>query len=168
MFASIRRCINCPFEWTKTHLHRQVAAHFIHNVEFLYPIISVHIQGNYGHLRLSEDDYKNKKRLGTLTQEEKDDCEASGSVSLVTYLKALIKKKFYGDEIVNIVISMMWQVCISILNAETLRQMKIRTSNKINKVDIALAHCQCNHYIPLGKHHDLSICQCDLSSVHHD
>ena len=132
MFASIRRCINCPFEWTNTHLHRQVAAHI-----------------------------KNKKRLGTLTQEEKDDYEVPGPFSLVTYLKALIKKKFYGDEIVLIVISMVWQVHISILNAETLRQIKIRTSNKINKFNIALAHCQYNHYIPLGKYCDLSIC-------HHD
>ena len=161
MFASIRRCINCPFEWTNTHLCRQVAAHIIHNVEFLYPIISTHIQGNYGHLRLSDDAYKNKKKLGTLTQEEKDDYEAPGPFSLVTYLKALIKKKFYGDEIVLIVISMMWQVHISILNPETLRQIKIRTSNRINKVNIALAHCQYNHYIPLGK------C-CNLSTCHHD
>ena len=55
MFASIRRCINCPFKWTNTYLLRQVAAHIIHNEEFLYPIISTHIQGNYGHLRLSDD-----------------------------------------------------------------------------------------------------------------
>ena len=107
MFASIRRYINCPFEWTNTHLCRQVPAHIIHNVEFLCPIISTHIQGNYGHLRLSEDAYKNKKRLGTLTQEEKDDYEAPGPFSLVTSLKALIKKKFNGDEIVLKVIHMM-------------------------------------------------------------
>ena len=132
MFASMRRCVDCSFEWTNSHL--QVAAHIIHNVQFLYPIISTHIQGNYGHLRLYDDAYKNKKRLGILTQEEKDDYEAPGPFSPVTYLKALIKKKFYGDGIVLIVISMMWQVCISTLNAETLRQIKIRTSKKINKV----------------------------------
>ena len=40
IFAAIRRCINCPFEWTNTHLCRQVAAHIIHNVEFLSFIIS--------------------------------------------------------------------------------------------------------------------------------
>ena len=121
MFAVIRRCTNCPFEWTNTHLHRQVAAHIVHNVEFLYPITSVHI---------SEDDYKNKKRLGTLTQDKKDDYEALDLFSLVTYLEALIKKKFYGDEIVLIVISMMWQVCISILNAETLRQINIKQNQQ--------------------------------------
>ena len=83
MFISTRSYINCPFEWTNTVLHRQVAAHIIHNVEFL-------------------------------TQEEKDDYEAPGPFSQVTYQRALIKK-FYGDEIVLIVVSMMWQVCISIL-----------------------------------------------------
>ena len=39
MFASIQRCINCPFEWTNTHLHQQVVAHIVHNIKFLYPII---------------------------------------------------------------------------------------------------------------------------------
>ena len=136
MFALMRRCINCSFEWTNTHLCRQVAAHIIHNVEFLYPIISTHIQGNYDHLRLSDDAYKNKKRLGILTQEDKDDYEAQDPFNLVTYLKALIKKKFYGDEIVLIVISMMWQVHISIWNAETLRQIKIRTFNNTLSIQL--------------------------------
>ena len=86
----------------------------------------------------------------------------------MTYLKVLIKRKSYGDEIVLIVISMMWQVCISILNAETLRQIKIRTSNKIDKVDIALVHCQYNHYVLLGKRCNLSRCHHNESGIHHD
>ena len=88
-----------------------------HKVSLLF--FSTHIQGNYGHLRVLQEEYDTKKRLSTLTQVEKD-FEAPGPFSLVTYLKALIKRKFYGDKIVLIVISMMWQVRISILNAETL------------------------------------------------
>ena len=95
MFAAIRRCINCPFEWTNTPLHRQVVAYIVHNIEFLYPIISTRIQGNYGHLRIPQEEYDAKKRLGTPTPEEKEDFEAPGPFSLVTYLKALIKRKFY-------------------------------------------------------------------------
>ena len=141
MFAAIWRCINCPFKWTNTHLHHQVVAHIVHNVEFLYPIISTHIQDNYGHLRIPQEEYDTKQRLGTLTPEEKEDFEAPGPFSLVTYLKALIKRESYGDKIVLIIISMMWQVWISVLNAKTLRQIKIWTSNRLSKVDISLVHC---------------------------
>ena len=110
MFAAIWQCINCPFEWTNTHLHCQVVAHIVHIIEFLFPIISTHIQSNYGHLRIPKEEYNTKKRLGTLTSEEKEDFEAPGPFSLVTYLKALMKRRFYGDEIVLVIISMMWQV----------------------------------------------------------
>ena len=168
MFSASWRCINCPFEWTNTHLHWQVVAHIVHNIEFLYPIISTHIQGNYGHLRITQEEYDTKKRLGTLTPEEKEDFEAPDPFSLVTYLKALIKRKFYGDIIILIIISMMWQVQISVLNAETLRQIKIQTSTRLNKVNIALVHCQYNHYVLLGKHCNLSVWCHNLSRVHHD
>ena len=60
---------------------------------------------------------------------------------------------------------MMWQVWISVLNAKTLRQIKIQTSNLLNKVDIAFVHCQYNHYVPLGKH---CVCHHNLSSFCHD
>ena len=129
MFAAIWRCINCPFEWTNTHLCHQVVAHIVHNIEFLFPTISTHIWGNYGHLRIPEEEYNTRKRLCTLTPKEKEDFEAPGPFSLVTYLKALIKRRFHGDEIILIIISMMWQVWISILNAKTLRKIKIQTSN---------------------------------------
>ena len=62
---------------------------------------------------------------------------------------------------------MMWQVWIGVLNSETLRQIKIRTSNRLSKVDIALARCQYNHYVPLDKRCNLSVWHCDLSGVHH-
>ena len=144
-----------------------MVAHIVHNIEFLYPIISTHIQGNYGHLRIPQEEYDTKKRLGTLTPpQEKEDFEAPGPFSLVTYLKALIKRKFYGDKIISIVISMMWQVRISVLNAKTLRQIKIRTSNRLSKVDIALVHCQYNHYMPLGKCCNLFGRCCDLFDSH--
>ena len=62
----------------------------------------------------------------------------------------------------------MQQVWISVLNAKTLRQIKIQTYNQLIKVDIALEHCQYNHHVPLGKHCDLSMCCCDLSSFCHN
>ena len=121
------------------------------HVQFLFPLIAVHIQGNYGHLRISQTAYNDKMEDGTITQQEREDYEAPGPFSLVTYLQAMLKGDFYADEITLIVISMMWQVRVTVLNGETLHQIKIRCGNKIEKVDLAVVHCSGNHYIPLGE-----------------
>ena len=40
---------------------------------------------------------------------------------------------------------------VTVLNGETLHEIKICHGNKIEKVDIAVVHCSSNHYLPLGK-----------------
>ena len=88
---------------------------------------------------------------GTTTQQEREDYEAPRPFSLVTYLQAMLKGDFYADEITLIVISMMWQVRVTVLNGKTLHQIKIRHGNKTENVDLAVAHCSGNHNIPLGE-----------------
>ena len=151
LYHNVRRVLDCPKEWTNTHLRHQLVAHIVAHVQFLFPLISVHIQGNYGHVRPTEEQYNNKIADGTITQNEKEDYEAPGPFSLVTYLQAMLKGDFYADEITLIVLSMMWQVRVTVLNGETLHQIKIRHGNKIEKVDIAVVHCSSNHYLPLGE-----------------
>ena len=151
LYHGVRRILDCPKEWTNTHLRHQLVAHIVAHVQFLFPLISVHIQGNYGHVRLTEEQYNNKIADGTITQNEKEDYEAPGPFSLVTYLQAMLKGDFYADEITLIILSMMWQVRMTVLNGETLHQIKICHGNKIEKVDIAVVHCSGNHYLPLGE-----------------
>ena len=136
LYHSIRRAMDTPLEWSNTHLRYQVVAHIIKHVQFLFPLITV---------------YNDKMEDGTITQQEREDYEAPGPFSLVTYLQAMLKGDFYADEITLIVISMMWQVRVTVLNQQTLHQIKIRHGNKIEKVDLAVAHCSGNHYIPLGE-----------------
>ena len=73
LYHSIRRAINTPLECSNTHLRHQVVAHIIKHVQFLFPLIAVHIQGNYGHLRLSQTEYDDKMEDGTITQQERED-----------------------------------------------------------------------------------------------
>ena len=68
----------------------------------------------------------------------------------MSYLKAMLKGDFCAEQITLIVISM-WQVRVTVLNGETLHQIKIRHGNKIEKVDLAVVHYFENHYIPLGE-----------------
>ena len=166
LYHSVRRVLNCPKEWTNTYLWHQIVAHIVAHVQFIFPLIAVHIQGNYGHVRLTEEQYNNKIADGTITQNDKEDYEAPGPFSLVTYLQAMLKGDFYADEITLIILSMMWQVRVTVLNSETLHQIKIRHGNKIEKVDIAVVHCSGNQYLPLGKCTVIYVFHAAICNIH--
>lgn len=155
MFASVRRSVNAPLEYSNTHLRRQVVAFICSHIVFLWPLLLVHIKGNYGQLRLSKEDFQAKDKDGTLTQQERQDYSEPGPFSLVSYCQQLLKSGFWGEEIVLVLLSMMWQVRITVLHAETLLQTKIRHINALVSTDIVLVRCGGNHYVPAGKYHML-------------
>ena len=49
------------------------------------------------------------------------------------------------------ILSMLFQVRISVLNSETFIPIKIRHINKALKADVILVHVDRHHYIPMGK-----------------
>ena len=71
----------------------------------------------------------------------------------------MLKGDFYTDEITLIVLSMMWQVRVTVLNSETLHQIKIHHGNRLERVDVAVMHCSGNHY--------LLLCECAVIVVFH-
>ena len=99
VMASVRMCAAIPYEYTNSHLRRQIVMFVCNLVEYLYPMLLVHIKGNYGHARLSKTQCKKKLKDGTLTSEEKRDFNEPGPFSLVSYLEAILDKGFYGDYI---------------------------------------------------------------------
>ena len=111
-------------------------------------MLKEHIRGNYGHLRLSKQQYEKKCADNTLTDEEREDYLTPGPFSFATYLHALLNPRFWGDEICLVGISMMWQVKITVLNADTLHTIRIRHTNILHRADMVLVHCEGNHYIP--------------------
>ena len=107
MMASIRRCAAIAYEYTNYHLRRQIVMFVCNLVEYLHPMLHIHIKGNYGHARLSKSQYRKKDRDGTLTPEVRMDFNESGPFSLVTYLEAFLDKGFYGHQITLVLMSMM-------------------------------------------------------------
>ena len=113
-------------------------------------MLHVHIKGNYGHVRLTKSQYRKKDRDGTLTPQERSDFNEPGPFSLVSYLEAFLDKVFYGDEITLVLISMMWQIRITVLQAETKMQTKIRHSNTLALADMVLVQTAHLHYFPVS------------------
>ena len=120
-------------------------------VEYLFPMLHVHIKGNYGHARLAKSQYRKKDRDGTLTPEERSDFNEPGPFSLVTNLEAFLDKGLYGNEITLVLMNMMWQIRITVLQAETQMQTKIRHSNTLALADIVLVQTVHLHYYPASE-----------------
>ena len=96
LFASIRRCIDTPVEYTNTHLRRQMAMCLIEQNDFFWLLLKKHLRGNYGHIRLSKEDYDKKTREKTITDVEREDYLCLGPFCFVFYLEALSKPAFWG------------------------------------------------------------------------
>ena len=137
-------------------------------------MLALHIKGNYGHLRPSKSVYDKRKKDKVLTQQEEDDYEAPGPFSLVGYLRALLRRKFWGEEMVLMIVSMMWQVGITVITGETLRCIKFRHGNALPKANVVVIRSGENHYVPAGKSacimccSNLCVSQSDCSKCYSD
>ena len=109
---------------------------------FLFPILKASIATTYGFPRMSEDDYQKKFKDGTLTQIEADDHNTPGPFSYLGHMQALLEDGFWGDELCLALISMMWQISITVVKGETFHQIKFRHSESLNNTDLVLVHCQ--------------------------
>ena len=113
-------------------------------------MLYIHIKGNYGHLRLPKQEYEAKEKAGTLTPLEREQYHEPGPFSVVTYVENLLKLSFFGEEIAITVTSMMWQLRVTVLAADSLIQTRIRHSNKLSNADLILIRTKQLHYIPAG------------------
>ena len=151
MFSSVRRAVDCPLEYQTIHLKRQLVMMMANHQEYLFPILKASIATTYGFPRMSQEKYQRRYDESTLTQGDADDHLTPGPFSYLGYMKALLEDGFWGDELCLALISMMWQISITILRAKDSHQIKFRHSKKLKDTDLVLVHCQGCHYIPASK-----------------
>ena len=152
MFSSIRRAIDVPLEYQNVHLRRQIVMMLANNAYFFIPLLKNSIMAIYGHPRMEEEEFNRRRAAGELSQQQIDDQECPGPFSFYGYLRALLVDGFWGDEIVLTAISMMFQCGVTVLDASTYHQTKVRHNKSLKDADIVLVHCQGRHYVPVCKY----------------
>ena len=118
--------------------------------EELYPVLECSISGNYGHIRLSPEEYRRKEASGQLTDQERQEFNEPGSFSITSYCEALLKSDFYREELCLRLLSMLFKVCITVLDGDSLVGIWVRHQNSLN-TDIILVHISRCHYIAMGR-----------------
>ena len=134
LFHSLRRGLDCPKEFTSTHLRRQVISFVCDHAEYYMndQTFLEGLRGTYG-------------------------WDGTTGLSLVTYLEMMLSPDAWGDELCLYVLSHMWGVGITLVYpSENNRQHKIRHSMPLSHVHFALLYTGHSHYSPIGKSHQSS------------
>ena len=83
MFASFRRVVDAPMEYTSVHLRFQLIITICNHKEFFYPLLMQSIKGTYGFPRMDPDEYQRLYDEGLLTDPQVDDHNTSGPFSFL-------------------------------------------------------------------------------------
>ena len=97
-------------EYTNTQLRRQLVMEVIKHKEFFLQILWEHYAMNYGAIRLTEEEYKLKCADNSISAEQRCMYHEPGPFSLYTYLKHILNRSSWGNEITLILLSMMFRV----------------------------------------------------------
>ena len=157
LFSNIWRAVDCPLEYQTIHLKRQLVMMMANHHAFLFPLLKANLTTTYGFPRMPQEEHQQKYDAGTLTQDEVDDHNTPGPFSYFGYMKALLQEGFWGDELCLALVSMMWQVGITVVKGETFNQIKFRHSNLLKDADLTFVHCQGQHYVPASKSFLISV-----------
>ena len=152
LFSSLRRVISAPFEYRNIHLRRQLVVTLANHKEFFFNLLKEHIWDTNGFPILSDEEYQQKYDDGLLTDQEVQDHNCPGPFSFHSYLSALLNPEMWGDEQVLCLCSMMWQIGLTVVSAETFTQIRFRHRSSLERADGVLVMCQGQHYVPACKY----------------
>ena len=139
-------------QYTNTHLRRKLVMFVLKDVEFFLPLLKLSITGNYVHVRLSAEEIATKEKDGTLSPQEAADYRMPDPFSLFSYLEYLLTHNKWGEEIVLTLVSMMWQIRITVVYTESLLQKWVRHNKSLESTALVVAYCGGTHYVGVGKH----------------
>ena len=74
-----------------------------------------------------------------------------GPLSYRDYLHNLLRRDFWGDEIVLWAILMMWGLKVTVLNSKTLQEYHIGHNSAFKHVDVGLVYNSYSHYSAAGR-----------------
>ena len=74
-----------------------------------------------------------------------------GPLSYRDYLHNLLRRYFWGDEIMLWAVLMMWGLKVTVLNSKTLQEYRIRHNSAFKDVDMGLVYNSYSHYSAAGR-----------------
>ena len=148
LYASIRRCTTIGRECSNTHLRRFLVMMVCQNHKFFYELLKVAIAQEYGATK-EKTKTKTKTKKGNV---EEDDDQTPGPLSFCSLLEHLLKRDSWGDKIVILLFSFIWQIRITILITPAKDEIRVRHNLLLHPkdLDIVLILGGTNHFSGAG------------------
>ena len=152
LYGAFRRGTDLPVEVVDVHVRRLLLKVIVNFHEFFYDLFKTAITMQYGVTRDSQEELQKRITEGTISEQDLRDQRMPGPFSFFGYLKNMLQDSSYGDDLMLLAISMVWQMRVTVLDAETLFERRFRHNNWISKTDLLIIHCpSTQHFLCSGK-----------------
>ena len=151
LYASILRGTDITKEFTTMHLRRMLVVLISKNPHFFFEFLKVPLAKLYGHDRISPEELDRQKAAGECTEAYAKDQRLPGPFCLKTFCEHLLKNGTWGDDLILTLISCMWQLKITSVNATTLGETRIRHNLPLEKADLVVIFAMGDHFMGTGE-----------------
>ena len=163
MWSAVLHGIDTPEEYREGHLRLQFVLWCCKYSEFTFNRLRTHIMVEYGHGRVSREEYLERMESedNPLSDSEIEKYHKPGPFSFLSYLRYMMEPTSWGDEGTVSLISMMWNITITVVEMEPgeklddplkFIQLKLRHSRPLNDVDLVLVLAGHKHYLGTCKY----------------
>ena len=117
------------------------------NHEFFYNILKCSIAQMYGHDRDTEEELKRKIQAGEISPQDLREQRLPGPLCFIAWLRYMSRNSSYADIHIMMATSMMWNIRLTLLYAESLKEVRFRHHKRIAQVDMVMVLCQDTEHI---------------------
>ena len=140
LYGAFRRGTDLPAEVADIHIKRCIVRALCHYHDFFFGYLSHAIGMIYGVERLDPAVLAEKIKKKQISSDDLRDQRLPGPLSFIDWIKLILQESAYGDEIVILVMSLLWQLKITVLYADDLSEKKFRHNQRITQVDMLLVY----------------------------
>ena len=152
LYGSFRRCTTLPAECADMHVRRVVIKVICSAPQFFFKLFRKNIADTYGLERDTPEELAAKKAADKPDFQYIREQELPGPFSFAQWLRHQMKASTYADSNILMAISMLWQLRVTVLNAEELFEIRFRHHCRISKADMVFIHSSSTeHYVAAGK-----------------
>ena len=163
LFASLLYGVDIPEEYREDHLRFQFILWCVQNHQFVYKRLYAHILGEYGHSRVSREEYleRSLSKDNPLSDLEIENYQKPGPFSFLSYLRYMLQPSSWGDAQCVSLMGMMWNITITVVQPDvmeekgqpqTYTQIKMRHNRPLESVDLVIVYVGQSHYLGTCKY----------------
>ena len=152
LFGAFRRCTSLPAECADIHVRRLIINVLATYHEFFYLLFKRSIAITYGLQRDPPEVLQQRIQEGTISAQDLREQQMPGPFSFLGYLRFMLRSSTYGDANVVMAMSMIWNLRVTCVYAETLFEIRFRHNIRVSKADMVFVlSADTEHYVAAGK-----------------